>query len=105
MGLSLSGFFIKQLLLFPVDILKNNFDFNTRIEELFNFKVTPQCIHYQGVSTPRCIHHRGVQTPRYSQLWGVSTPWCIRHQVVTNLTPQCIHYQGVETLWCIQHRV
>jgi hypothetical protein len=88
MRLFVSGFYVKQLLLVPLDILKNNFDFNTKTEELFDFKgdspvysqpgrldsplYLPSSfdspgIHLRGVSTPRCIHCRGVENPRCGQ--------------------------------------
>jgi hypothetical protein len=38
MRLFVTGFLIKQLLLFPLDILRNNFDFSIIIEELFHLK-------------------------------------------------------------------
>jgi hypothetical protein len=63
-------------------------------------KVTPQCIHYQGVDSP-CIHHRGVDFLVYSPrgsfvspcilLRGVSTPRCIYYWGITNSIPRCIH--------------
>ncbi len=115
--------FVKQLLLVPLNILRKNFDFNTIIEELFDFfdspvhslpGSTPLCIHYLEVSNPRRIHYRGVSTPQCIHHRGVSTPRCIHvresrlpsvSQGVTNSTPQCIHCRGVKTPRCIQHRV
>ncbi len=101
-----SGFFVKHLLLVPLDILRNIFDFNTVIEELFDFKGDFQ-IKSRSYSTlkviPRWIHNRGVSTPRCINLRGVLTPLCIHHRGVTNSTPLCIQVKS-STPWCIHYR-
>ncbi len=44
----MSGFFVNQLLPVPFDILRNNFDFSTIIEELFDFKGDSQVYSLLG---------------------------------------------------------
>jgi hypothetical protein len=91
MRLFVSGFSVKQLLLVPLDILRNNFDFNALTEELFDFKGDSLVYSLLGASTPRYIHHQGISTTQCIHLRGVSTPRCINPRRVTNLTPPCIH--------------
>jgi hypothetical protein len=38
--LFVSGFFVKQLHLVPLNMIRNNFEFNTILEESFDFKGT-----------------------------------------------------------------
>jgi hypothetical protein len=50
-------FFIKQLLLVPLDMPRKDFEFFRISKELFVFVIDT---HPWGVETPHCIHHRGV---------------------------------------------
>ncbi len=99
-------FFVKQIPLVLSDTLRNNFDFNTIIEELFDFNGD-----FPGVFTTRESQLPGVLSAGEFWLHGVfispgkSRVRCIHYRKVTSLTPPCIHCQGVENPQCIQHRV
>jgi hypothetical protein len=52
-------FFIKHLLLVPLDTPGNDFKFFQIFQELFEFVIDSHVYSSPGVSTPQCIHHRG----------------------------------------------
>ncbi len=84
------GFFVKQLLLVPLDTSRNIFDFNTIIEELFDFKGdTPV---YSPLASFKCPVYSSSASPKFDSpvysLWEVETPQCIQHSIES--IPQCI---------------
>ncbi len=79
-------FFIKHLLLVPLDTPRKDIKFVQIFKELFAFVIdspvyslpegqTPRCIHVRGFVTPQCIHHRGVATLQCIHLRGVDLDW------------------------------
>ncbi len=124
----------KQILLDPAGTLKINFDYNTIIEELFNFKSdSPLSLLLGSPDSPVysppgsfnslvCLPLGCPNSPVYSSLentkfdalvystQGRINSQCIHHQGVTNSNPWCImtppriHHRGVKTPPCIHHR-
>jgi hypothetical protein len=72
-----------------------HFDFNTIIEDLFDFKCDPPVYSLTGRLDSPVYSPPGVSTPRYIHLQGVSTPRCIHHRGVTNSTPWRSHHRGI----------
>ncbi len=80
-------FFIKHLLLVPLDMPRKDYEFFRILEELFEFVIDSPVVNTPR-SRPKLVNKRtfqckilqGVETPLCLILWGVLTPWSIIHE-------------------------
>jgi hypothetical protein len=116
-----SGFFVKQLLLVPLHVPRNNFDFNTIIEEFFDFKGDSPVNSLTGSLDSLVYSLKGsFDSPVYSPPRNLDSPVYSlprsRNSLVHSrlgsqdslvyspqgsLTPRCIHHRGV-VFYCFE---
>ena len=118
--------FIKQLLLVPLEVPWNDFDFFQKFAEIFAEKSAQQCMIHRGKATPGCMIHRGMTTCRcncknhfapfvllvhiffnaskfkkFVYFYFLVTPRCKIH--LRMMTQQCMIHRGMMTWRCMIH--